>query len=107
MTPERAKELLPVIKHFAEGGEIQNRESIKCEWKEDTRPMWYLDLEYRIKPTSYNVEFTEKEIKKLHAAVLYYFISENDEDIYSKILEKIIKVKNSGTSSETKLSNDV
>ena len=47
MNRERAKELLPVHKHFADGGEIQKK--VLGRWF-DTELSWDGGTEYRIKP---------------------------------------------------------
>ena len=49
MNHERAKELLPVYKNFADGGEIQAR-YVNCNWFDDGDPTWEPHYEYRIKP---------------------------------------------------------
>ncbi len=50
MTPQRAKELLPIIQAYAEGKEIQCRISTKHEWVPARNPGWFDCYEYRIKP---------------------------------------------------------
>lgn len=51
MTPERAKELLPVIQAFAEGKPVQYKND--GEWK-DVNPKyglaWFDNCDYRVKP---------------------------------------------------------
>jgi len=47
MTPERARELLPIIQAYAEGKTIQHK---ACgEWVDSWKPDWSFP-EYRIKP---------------------------------------------------------
>ena len=53
MTPERAKELLPIIQAFAEGKKIECRlfgHDI-WNWTNNSSPGWHDNYEYRIKPT--------------------------------------------------------
>ena len=51
MTREEAKELLPIIKAFAEGKAIESRciKGDKSLWYDDEDPSFDNDLEYRIK----------------------------------------------------------
>ena len=49
MNRERTKELLPIYKHFADGGEIQSR-YVNSNWFDDDNPTWESHYEYRIKP---------------------------------------------------------
>lgn len=52
MTPERAKELLPIIQAFAEGKEIQTTSnSARPGWCDVKDPCFRDNMEYRIKPT--------------------------------------------------------
>lgn len=52
MTPERAKELLPVIQAFAEGKKIQTTNDIaRLGWWDVDSPRFKDDMAYRIKPT--------------------------------------------------------
>lgn len=50
MTPERAKELLPIIQAFVEGRTIQNRVKGCTVWKDVPYPCWDNECEYRVKP---------------------------------------------------------
>ncbi len=51
MTPQRAKELLPVITAFSEGKTIQYRNNISPDWKDWGNYSFVLDnYTYRIKP---------------------------------------------------------
>lgn len=53
MTPERAKELLPIITAFAEGKRIEWRNTTDHNnqtWRECSNPDWYDDIHYRIAP---------------------------------------------------------
>ena len=50
MTRERAKELLPVIRAFSEGKNIQIRPSIQSPWSDTPEPHWSEEYDYRIKP---------------------------------------------------------
>jgi len=52
MTPERAKELLPIIQAYAEGKTIQYRANINVGWRDAGGPRLDDDFEYRIKPES-------------------------------------------------------
>lgn len=49
MTPERAKELLPIITAFAEGKAIQWSED-GCAWEDTGFPQFHVSLKWRIKP---------------------------------------------------------
>ena len=51
MTPERAKELLPVIQAFSEGKEIECRIiNSNNKWTVNVAPTWHPQIEYRIAP---------------------------------------------------------
>jgi hypothetical protein len=52
MTPERAKELLPIIQAFAAGKTVQYRhqDSFDSEWRTVDNPTWSNGHIYRIKP---------------------------------------------------------
>lgn len=54
MTRERAKELWPVMKGYAEGREVQsrfkNREVNHDSWVYSRSPEWHDNVEYRLKP---------------------------------------------------------
>jgi hypothetical protein len=51
MNRERAKELLPIIKAFANGGVVQFRYSKNMKWQNTSDdPVFVVDNEYRIKP---------------------------------------------------------
>ncbi len=50
MNPERAKELLPVIRAFADGQDIQARSFGSKNWGDMNCPVWAAGNEYRIKP---------------------------------------------------------
>lgn len=56
MTPERAKELLPVFTAFAEGKTIEacvNRfDCLGSKWIEAPDPSWNMFHSYRVKPTT-------------------------------------------------------
>ena len=73
MTREEAKQLLPVIRAFAEGKAIESRciKGDKSLWYDDEDPSFDNDLEYRIKPeTNYrpfkNAEECWQEMLKHH-----------------------------------------
>ena len=51
MTREEAKELLPIIKAFAEGKAIQYKNKY-VDWIETDCPIWAKESQYRIKPES-------------------------------------------------------
>ena len=51
MTPERAKELLPILQAFAEGKKIQTtNDSARLGWWDVKYPCFRDNMEYRIKP---------------------------------------------------------
>ena len=51
MTPERAKELLPIIEAFSKGDKIQFlQDKEKNFWQNTSTPNWMDDVQYRIKP---------------------------------------------------------
>lgn len=52
MTKERAKELLPIIKAFSEGMEIQSSPENEENWETVYNPLWVELRKYRIKPES-------------------------------------------------------
>ena len=53
MTPERAKELLPVFTAFAEGKTIEaSDDCIGTEWIVAPDPSWNIHHSYRVKPTT-------------------------------------------------------
>ena len=63
MTREEAEQLLPIIKAFAEGKEIESRciKGDKSLWYDDEDPSFDNDLEYRIKPESEYRPFNDAE----------------------------------------------
>ena len=54
MSPDRAKELLPVITAFAERKTIESRLNIRISpsdsWVIDLNPRWHDDYDYRVQP---------------------------------------------------------
>lgn len=50
MTPERAKELLPIIQAFVEGKTIQCRDPARNNWVSIGNPTFDNGIEFRIKP---------------------------------------------------------
>ena len=60
MTTEEAKKLLPIIKAFAEGKNIQYKEDID-RWVDIENPSFRSFVEYRIKPESKYRPFKTKE----------------------------------------------
>lgn len=50
MTPERAKELLPVIQAYADGKEVECRRPPHGSWAEVQHPLWANAIDYRVKP---------------------------------------------------------
>lgn len=50
MTPERAKELLPLIQEYANGKKIECRSPPHTAWMEVERPLWADNVQYRLKP---------------------------------------------------------
>ena len=60
MTREEAKELLPIIKAFAEGKTIEFKFGNQ-EWIETNYPVWEKDSEYRIKSEPKYRPFKNKE----------------------------------------------
>lgn len=50
MTREHAQKIAPILQAYAEGKEIQNRYEPDGKWSECLFPLWYPNIEYRIKP---------------------------------------------------------
>lgn len=50
MTREEAKELLPMIKAFAEGKEIEYYDCNNDDWIKTDTPIWKSKINYRMKP---------------------------------------------------------
>ena len=63
MNRNQAKELLPIIKAFSEGKEIESRciKGDKSLWYDDEDPSFDNDLEYRIKPEQKYRPFKDAE----------------------------------------------
>ena len=60
MTPERAKELLPIIEAYSKGAKIQFLYSKEDNiWEDTSLPVWGDDVEYRIKPHQARAWFDE------------------------------------------------
>ena len=88
MTREEVKEMLPVLKAFAEGKTIESRciKGDKSLWYDDEDPSFDDDLEYRIKPEpTYrpfkDVEECWQEIRK-HDTFIKYKVIESSKDVY-------------------------
>jgi len=66
MNRERAKELWPILKAYAEGAEIEYKSKSCQEWYECSPPSFLDELTYRIKPeTSYTPFSTQEEFNQL------------------------------------------
>lgn len=50
MTPERAKELLPVIQAYAEGKKLDYLSPSRHEWEDDPIPNFEASGKWRVKP---------------------------------------------------------
>ena len=50
MTPERCKELLPIMQAFGEGTHIEYKAKETTLWHECKNPLWLNAYDYRIKP---------------------------------------------------------
>ena len=61
MTREEAKELLPIIKAFAEGKKIEYHDDNDDEWIETSTPVWQVGVKYRIKSEPKYRPFKNKE----------------------------------------------
>ena len=61
MTREEAKELLPMIKAFAEGKEIEYYDCNDDDWIKTDTPIWASKINYRIKPEPKYRPFETKE----------------------------------------------
>lgn len=48
MTPERAKELLPIIQAFAEGKKIESKAQVNGYWRLVENPLFRAGFDYRI-----------------------------------------------------------
>lgn len=91
MTREEAEQLLPIIKAFAEGKEIESRciKGDKSLWYDDEDPNFDNDLEYRIKPEKKyrpfkNAEECWQEMQKHQP---FAWVKEKHSDRYSLITE--------------------
>jgi len=63
MTPERTKELLPVMQAYAEGKKIEYRSRrVKEPWQESRDPAFHDDYEYRIAPEHKKIPLTMEDI---------------------------------------------
>ena len=60
MTREEAKEMLPIIKAFAEGKAIQYKNNY-VDWIETDCPIWAKESQYRIKPQQKYRPFKNQE----------------------------------------------
>ena len=60
MTREEVKELLPIMKAFAEGKAIQYKNKY-VDWTETDYPIWAKESQYRIKPEPKYRPFKTKE----------------------------------------------
>ena len=60
MTPEQAKELLPVIQAFADGAAIEWTHGRTPEWFTTKFPSWDAEYKYRIKPKPTGSERVKK-----------------------------------------------
>lgn len=89
MTPERAKELLPIIQAFAEGKTIQRKSKVNDAWGDIVGQHSFLnDYEYRIKPKT--VKFRLALLKATHSKKLYtYSADECTEKDVEKSLQFI------------------
>lgn len=66
MTRDRAKELLPVIKGFAEGRDVEYFSEMKNKWLScDEDPDWYDDESYRLKELPVYAPFSYQDIDNL------------------------------------------
>ena len=50
MTREETQKRIDVMQHYADGGEVQFKNSVYKYWTECEEPQWMDDVEYRIKP---------------------------------------------------------
>ena len=57
MNRERAKELLPVIEHFANGGEIEFYNNACDQWNDTDNPGFFTAGKYRIKETPDSIDW--------------------------------------------------
>ena len=91
MKREEAKELLPIIKAFAEGKTIEYSNDGE-DWIETETPTWNTDFVYRIKPEpKYRPFRTQEECwNEMHKHPDFGWVK--DDDVYRPIL-KIDKVK--------------
>ncbi len=67
MTPQRAKELLPIIQAFAEGKEVQVRDKGCGVWVDASTRVWDGSFEYRIKPAPLLEPWTLKNAPRVFA----------------------------------------
>ena len=71
MNRNQAKQLLPIIKAFSEGKDIEYFDKGDCKWRTCIEPYFYDDVEYRIKHEPTWIPFTYsstclKEIRNHH-----------------------------------------
>lgn len=85
MTPERTKQLLPIIQAFAEGQQIEYRHHFSNEWRIVTEPSWFDDFEYRIK-----IELPKYRVFQYrNAKILAVCTSSSKDKDYLKRLEDV------------------
>ena len=92
MTPERAKELLPIIQAFSEGKMVQTNRL--GGWRDTSNPAFQDDCVYRLKPEQKLVPFTYEDsalfrgkfIKNKHSPKkqpkMSQIVTYSDEDIW-------------------------
>lgn len=97
MTRERARELLPIMKAYSEGKDLQckHREEpdVYNDWTDALYPNWNYDLIYRVKPEPKYIPFTFEDRNMF-----------KDRWIYSKEygnLTKIIHIEDDSVRSVT------
>ncbi len=90
MTPERTKELLPVMEHFANGGVVQTSSQIVPNpgWIDDYNPLWSVSQNYRKKPKP-----REIYLNFIGASIPLHYSTKGEalEDTYPGITERAVK----------------
>lgn len=83
MKRERLKELLPVMQHYANGGEVEVRHPNHC-WGSTVDPAWRDDSEYRIKPEP---EYVPLEAEDWIKDGPWWFLAHEDDTLPTMVIK--------------------